>query len=443
MATRGLRQLAMGAEIDYERSTVNHLLSGKRRPGAAFLIRLLLYLWENQAVERPEAMLEGVALLGLGAADVKSLPDIRCTLTAGEWERWGHLRVWLESFGGPRMNVRYGLQLPEPYVERTELSAQLRNLLSGPAAQIAEKRIVLWGMGGSGKSVLAQATALDERVGQFYRNGVLWAELGPQGEPALWLRQWCRMLDLAHAADESVWGLNKLLREHLSDPDLRFSIVLDDVWRAGQATPLLVGGEQCVAIITTREMHVVDKLGPDVRVVEVGEMTREEGLRLVERRVGKANLDDQAAAALADLVEDLPLALALGAAKVVEYQRRGVDGWALLLEQLRTGKNSADVLALRRPERRDQSLRRTLDASYDGLETGEREAFLALSALAGTSFSVAEAAEVLAQDRSDAEARLCELVDSSLLQRVTDEGKMRYRFQRLVGEYAAERAREG
>jgi hypothetical protein len=195
-------------------------------------------------------------------------------------------------------------------------------------------------------------------------------------------------------------------------------------------------------LITCRELHIVDKLSKEDGVIELGGMRREESCRLVEIQVRASLWNERAAKELADLVEDLPVALHLGAAVVRRANRWGRDGWSYLLRRLRKGCGSVDMLQFSKPERRQQSLRWTFDISYGLLNRKQQRILRALGVYRSeATFSAADAASIVGKEMKP--SLLEELVDLSILQRVrTSDGEHLFRFHPLVGHYVADRLRD-
>jgi hypothetical protein len=75
-------------------------------------------------------------------------------------------------------------ELPPNYVVRPELLGRLRAaLLDGTGG--GPRRVGMWGMGGSGKSVLAAALVQDPAVRRQFPDGLAWVRLeSPTGDPA-------------------------------------------------------------------------------------------------------------------------------------------------------------------------------------------------------------------------------------------------------------------
>ena len=75
-------------------------------------------------------------------------------------------------------------ELPPNHVVRPELLGRLRGaLLDGTSG--GPRRVGVWGMGGSGKSVLAASLAQDPAVRSRFPDGLAWVRLEPlSGDPA-------------------------------------------------------------------------------------------------------------------------------------------------------------------------------------------------------------------------------------------------------------------
>jgi WD40 repeat protein len=147
------------------------------------------------------------------------------------------------------------------------------------------------GGGGFGKTTLAGEVCRDPRILKRFPAGVLWVTIGEHVTGP----------DLA----AKVNGLSEQLsgsRPAFTDPDqagqhlgnlLRAQrlIVIDDVWRASQLTPFLMGGEKCARLVTTRVLSIL----PDNAVaIPVGPMTMAEARNFITTDMPRETLDGTA-----------------------------------------------------------------------------------------------------------------------------------------------------
>jgi transcriptional regulator with XRE-family HTH domain len=448
--------LSQGNVADYvgkTSPTVSHWVNGRTKPNNEDLAGLVFVLYgydlkgmrlhkalgpRSRVWRDPTELLDWVELLDYDSANLiailkRYLPQCNPRTDLVKWLR----EECIERIP-PEVQ---GVNRSRSYVERSAELTRLRDLLLVDKAYRVpmHRHVCLWGMGGIGKTVMAKAIALDERVQQYFRNGVLWAEIGPRGEPRDWLNRWCELLSLPVRGDESVRELNVRVRKFLSAPGLRFLIVLDDVWQARDVEPLLVGGPQSRVLLTMREKHPAQKLGVDDCFVEVGGMTEEEAGMLIRRRLGERWREEEIELGreMTRMVDCLPLAIQLGA--TVVKQR----GWEYVLSHLRQEGQAIDVLALSKAERREHSLRLTLDLSYENLAQDPRELFERLGMFApGEIFTVWDLAfgwmeQTLALTVERQIDFLRELLEASLVMEV--EAGIRYQMHTVVGHYAAEK----
>ena len=131
-------------------------------------------------------------------------------------------------------------------------------------------------------------------------------------------------------------------------------------------------------------------------------------------------------AAICRRVDGLPLAIELASARVKVLSAEAI--LARLDDALQFLKGGARDLPARQ-----QTLRATLDWSYDLLDEGERHAFACFGVFNG-GWTIAEASAVCGCDPADVEELLQALVDRSLVQVV--DGQVRFAMLTTIGEYA-------
>ena len=317
--------------------------------------------------------------------------------------------VWIYQLGPerfPPLKTISNTNLPRPassFVGREHEVSDVVSLLQDGA-----RLVTLSGPGGSGKTRLAIEAAA-ELVPEF-KNGVFWVGMAPLRDAALVTETVAQTL-----------GAQDGLAEHVGERELL--LLLDNFEQVVQAAPGLVSLlEACPnlrLLVTSRELlrirGEVDYPVPPLADPEAAE------LFCTRSRVEA----DEAIGELCRRLDNLPLAVELAAA------RTSVLTPAQILERL---SQRLDVLkGGRDAEARQQTLRATIEWSYDLLSEEEKVLFARLSAFAGG--CTLEAAEQVAEADLDT---LQALVDKSLL-RFT-EG--RFWMLETIREFAAERLEE-
>ena len=152
-------------------------------------------------------------------------------------------------------------------------------------------------------------------------------------------------------------------------------------------------------------------------------------------------LTDENAAAVAEIcrrLDGLPLAIELATARINLFSPEALrDRLDDSLQLLRSGARDL-------PERQ-QTLRATIDWSYELLEPGEQRLFELLAAFSGATFDAVEAVAGSVNGRSgtqiDTLDGLASLVDKSLVRQAGSNGDSRFVMLATIREYATERLR--
>jgi predicted ATPase/transcriptional regulator with XRE-family HTH domain len=352
---------------------------------------------------------------------------------------------------GPRMGdgaATPGPNLPLPltsFVGRERDTSEIKKMLR------TARLVTLTGAGGCGKTRLALHLAAD--VASAYADGVGLVELGAVADPMLVSQTVVRALGLRHGRDYPI--LTTLVRylryrhmllvldncEHLIDGCARLvEALLQSCPRlailATSRQPLGIGGEASwrVPPLATPEPGPALRHGEDVGE----ELKRYAAVQLFVDRATAVlpsfRLTAQNAPAVARVCQQLdgmPLAIELAAAAVkaltVEQIARRLDDRFRLL-----------TLGSRTALPRQQTLRATLDWSYDLLDEPEQILFRRLAVFVG-GFTL-EAAEAVCsgpgQDPADVLPALIQLVDKSLVPVQEENGDARYRLLETVRQYA-------
>jgi NB-ARC domain len=221
---------------------------------------------------------------------------------------------------------------PTRPVARPDLLAELRRALL--AAD--DRPVLVQGLGGAGKSVLAAEMARvvqdrgDAELAATYPAGVAWVTVGRERSDA------DIQLDLARAFGEDQpdldgdWQSGRALLRHLADGQ-RGVVVLDDVWTQGRYERFRLDAPGVPFLITTRNLTLAGELG-GVRV-KVGELERDQSRELLASQAGLLPQELPAEAGdLLSLVGNLALGVAMVGA-MAGYG--GPQAWPNLLRRLR------------------------------------------------------------------------------------------------------------
>ncbi len=342
------------------------------------------------------ALGDGDALRDLGEHRLKDLsaPERISQLGDGEF---------------PPLKTLYRTNLPipaTPFLGRQHELADVCGLLGRDDVRL----LTLTGAGGSGKTRLALHAAGE--ASDAYPDGVWWVPLAPLADPG----------DVGPAAARALGGGGSL-------PELvggrRLLLLLDNFEHVVEAAPevaaVLAECPHADVLVTSRERLRVQ--GEQVYPVPV--LARAEARRLFVARARAAQPafePDEHLDVLCERLDDLPLALELAAA------RTSLLSTEQLLERL---GNRLDLLrGGRDAEVRQQSLRATIEWSYELLEPEERRLLAALSVFRGG--WTLEAAERVAE--GDVEL-MQSLIDKSLVRR-WESG--RFGMLETIREFAAE-----
>ena len=132
----------------------------------------------------------------------------------------------------------------------------------------AQKTVMVHGLPGAGKSVIAAAFATAVSVRRSFTDGVIWLKLGR--EPTA-LTQW-RLLGQALGDAEQHYADVDRAEKRLGDAlrDRCCLIVLDDVWEVRHAEPVWNAlGARCRLLLTGRDRGIATALGARECLVDV------------------------------------------------------------------------------------------------------------------------------------------------------------------------------
>lgn len=319
-----------------------------------------------------------------------------------------------------------------------------RRELAEARKKLADGRLVsLVGPGGVGKTRLAVRLATD--LARGFRDGAWLVELGKLRDPALVTHTAMAALDLR---DQVASEPRELLLRHLRDAELLLVVdncehlldaaaeLIGEVLRAGPAVRVIATSQ---APLRAAGEHVLPVPPLSLPADDPLERLREnEAVRLFVERAAAASgdfeLTDANRAAVVDLcrrLDGLPLAIELAAVRTralapAQILDRLHDRFALLARGARA--------ALPRHE----TLRTTLEWSYDQLTSAEQTLLSRLSVFAGR-FTLDDVEAVCCfgdVPAAQSVELVSSLVDKSLLQREPAAGAAVYRLHETMREYA-------
>ncbi|HWQ12098.1 MAG TPA: NB-ARC domain-containing protein [Roseiflexaceae bacterium] len=337
---------------------------------------------------------------------------------------------------------------PTPFIGRQAEVKAVQDLLLRERVRL----VTLTGPGGVGKTRLALEAAA-ELIDRF-ADGVYFIDLAALREVESVLAAIARTIGLRETSDRP---LLDALKGQLQTQ--RMLLLLDNVEQVTAAAPtlgeLLRACPQLALLTTSREAlhmrgeHVVP-VPPlalpraDLKQPALEQLTRSEAVQLFVERARAVKPDFQLtnenAAAVAEIcvrLDGLPLAIELATARMSLFSPQTLlERMGSRLKLLRGG--ARDLPA------RQQTLRDTIDWSYELLNLGEQRLFALLSVFLGCTFEavevVASAIKRLDETEVDVLEGLASLVDKSLIRQVDQgTGEPRLLMLETIREYAAER----
>jgi predicted ATPase/class 3 adenylate cyclase len=315
---------------------------------------------------------------------------------------------------------------PTPIVGRTREVHFVRDLVLRDDTRL----VTLTGPGGTGKTRLALEVARE--LVEKFPNGVTFVALGGIASADVVLPVLGEALGVEGSSGRP---LERALEDYLRERQLL--LVLDNFEHVLGAAPaiakLLAATPGVTALVTSRErLHLsgehelaVPPLRPSDAIALFNERARAALPTFEDNELDRAAIEE-----ICRRLDGLPLAIELAAARVKLLSPRALQGRLGRRLQLLTG-GARDL-----PERQ-QTLRATIDWSYELLEATEQRLLARLAVF--TNGCTLEAAEDVCDASLD---DLASLVDKSLLNRDVRGTDIRFVLLETIREYAFERLRE-
>jgi hypothetical protein len=161
--------------------------------------------------------------------------------------------------GVPDLDLRHHVERSAPLWELRRLLLPGSNTTAQAEAVARPGRIGLHGMGGVGKSAVAQAVCHDPAVRSAFEDGIYWLTLGQQ--PDLLVEQTKLLLMLG--APAPVIGTTQeakaLLRKQAARK--RMLLLVDDLWRAEHFQAFNILDDHGCVLVTTRDAGLLTLIG--------------------------------------------------------------------------------------------------------------------------------------------------------------------------------------
>ena len=328
-------------------------------------------------------------------------------------------------------------------VGRSKEIGQIKEYLRQPEVRL----MTLTGVGGTGKTTLAQAVAGD-MLAEF-SNGVFFVELAAIAQPELMASTIAHTLGVVEAGGKPPL---EALKDHLREKHLL--LVLDNFEQvlpaAADIAELLAVGPVKILVTSRAVLHLSAELEFTVSPLAVptentssslAELENIDSVRLFVERARSVRSDfeltEENAASVAEIctrLDGLPLAIELAAARIKILTPQAIQAKLGNSLNLLTG-GPLDLPA------RQQTMRGAVEWSYDLLTEDEKRLFRQLAVFAG-GFTI-EAAEAICDGVSSEEFGVLDLitslVDKSLLVSNSHANRdLRFRMLGVIREYAGE-----
>ena len=281
--------------------------------------------------------------------------------------------------------------LPAWYIERDNIMDELENKVlidsKQPVVVTSKQQVsALHGMGGIGKTTVANAFSERCATRRYFPDGIFWIQ--PGKTPDITFQQANIGKIFGDDPKEYLSPEKGLARLQALLSDKRILFVLDDVWEREHADAFRIQGDFTRTLITTRQQDLVTQIA--AMSAEVDKLTVEEGLRLFDARLvdeegnprqPENRKHEDIERQIIELLDGYTLAVELASAQLF---KKGEDYAERLLERLqkkRETDNPFSDLEIEGDGKND-NLEISLAISYEDLTDDEQRRFRVLGVLA-------------------------------------------------------------
>jgi WD40 repeat protein len=262
--------------------------------------------------------------------------------------------------------------LPQNYLKRVDAIAALREAIMINNESLSIAMTALHGMGGVGKTVLAQALCYDEAIQRRFPDGVIWIAVGRESvhDPVTRLREVGKVFGDDLAAYDTL-GCASSYKTVIRDKAAL--IILDDVWSVRDLEPFNAESHRSHLLFTTRDKSLASLSG--AKLITLGCLEPQQSREML---ASWANLQaNHLPPVTDDLIREcggLALALAMIGAMV-----RSGTSWQDALNLLQGANLDAIEAQLFGYNPQYRTLLRAIGVSVDALESDDRDRYLNLA----------------------------------------------------------------
>jgi len=272
-------------------------------------------------------------------------------------------------------------QVPQPVFGLDNFTMRLQQSITSSSIDAEPRCVGVWGMGGAGKTLLAQIAYNSREVREHFKGGkLIWLTVSQTPNikglyDSFWRQLGLRPMSFAQLEEYRTRLYDEFLRR-------RVFLVLDDVWNKGVLEQLdLAKCQGSVTLVTTRNQPVLKKAGViDEDEVQVGVLSKEVSWKLFyvhafPRGFSNIPFEIQGVAELvAEECKGLPLALKVIGGSMVGKTTR--QEWEFQLNCLQESRELPE-------QHEEEALFGRLKLSYDKLDNDNpvsKECFLGFAA---------------------------------------------------------------